>query len=159
MLHHDKINYMKNLVCILVLVFFNCSNNTKKTNEIQISDSRETLVFKIKNLEMVLTYNKNDLEKFSLIDLNNNIELSGLPELIKVDGEIPEGTNRIDNNNLDDYRGFECDSSYQFISNDIELSFAVEKFSKKRLDLTIYNSKNKNFPDGDFTLINQKKIN
>ena len=105
---------------------------------------------------MVLFLKDSKFEKFKLYNTEKNLKLEGKPELITIDGEIPEGTNRIDYNNPSDYKGFVCDSSYQFISSNVKVSFALEKNTKKRLDLTIYDSKNKDFKNGDYTLVNQK---
>ena len=80
--------------------------------------------------------------------------MAGKPELITIDGEIPEGTNRMDYNNPADIMGYECGNPYQFINEKIKIAFALEKGAKKRLDLSIYNSILKDFADGSYTLSN-----
>lgn len=147
---------MKKLIFLISLVFLNCANksNTKiKNNYISSNDS---IICVNKNIKMVLFIENNIITKFKLYNTDSQIKLEGKPELITIDGEIPEGTNRIDYNNPNDYRGYECDSTYQFINDKIKIAFALEKKTKKRLDLTIYDSSHNIFKDGDYTLVNQK---
>jgi len=153
-----KINKMKKLFFLVGIVFFNCSNksNTKNTTINSFVLKEDSIICVNKNLKMVLFLKDSKFKKFKLYNTEKNLKLEGKPELITIDGEIPEGTNRIDYNNPSDYKGFVCDSSYQFISSNVKVSFALEKNSKKRLDLTIYDSKNKDFKNGDYTLVNQK---
>lgn len=148
---------MKNLIFILFIIFNNCSNNSKvrdndKINAIVSSDS---VLYTNRKYKMVLFTENNAVKRFKLYNRKNNSELSGKSELIKINGEIPEGTNRIDYNNPSDIRGYAADSTYQYLSKNIKLAFAIEKTTKKRLDLSIYGSTLKNFNDGDHTLLNQ----
>jgi hypothetical protein len=149
---------MNKLFFLVVIVFFNCSNksNTKNATINSFVLKEDSIICVNKNLKMVLFLKDSKFEKFKLYNTEKNLKLEGKLELITIDGEIPEGTNRIDYNNPSDYKGFVCDSSYQFISSNVKVSFALEKNSKKRLDLTIYDSKNKDFKNGDYTLVNQK---
>lgn len=148
---------MKYLLLLIGIIFLNCSNksNTKNTSIESFALKEDSIICVNKNLKMVLFLKDNKFEKFKLYNTEKKLKIEGKPELITIDGEIPEGTNRVDYNNPNDYKGFECDSSYQFISNDVKVAFALEKNTKKRMDLTIYDSKNKDFKNGDYTLVNQ----
>jgi hypothetical protein len=149
---------MKKLILLASIVFFNCAN--KSNNDTNIKDNtvtnNDSIVCVNKNIKMVLFIENKSIAKFKLYNTDSQIKLEGKPELITIDGEIPEGTNRIDYNNPSDYRGYECDSTYQFINDKIKIAFALEKKTKKRLDLTIYDSSHSVFKDGDYTLVNQK---
>jgi hypothetical protein len=149
---------MKKLIFLASIVFFNCAN--KSNNDTNIKDNtvtnNDSIVCVNKNIKMVLFIENKNIAKFKLYNTDSQIKLEGKPELITIDGEIPEGTNRIDYNNPSDYRGYECDSTYQFINDKIKIAFALEKKTKKRLDLTIYDSSHNIFKDGDYTLVNQK---
>ena len=148
---------MKNLFFLTLIVFSNCSNNSKINDKVEkgTTASNDSIVYANKEYKMVLFLQQKKVGKFQLYNLKSNTSIIGKPELIKIDGEIPEGTNRIDYNNPNDIRGYEADSTYQFLSKKIEIAFATEKITKKRLDLSIYGSTNKDFIDGDYTLLNQ----
>jgi hypothetical protein len=149
---------MKKLIFLISIVFFNCANKSNidtniKNNSISTNDS---IVCVNKNIKMVLFVENKSFSKFKLYNTEKQVILEGKPELITVDGQIPEGTNRIDYNNPSDYKGYECDSTYQYINDKIKIAFALEKKTKKRMDLTIYDSNHSVFKDGDYTLLNQK---
>jgi hypothetical protein len=148
---------MKKLIFLASIFFIACAN--KSNIEKNIKDStvtnNDSIICVNKNIKMVLVVENKSIAKFKLYDIDSQIKLEGEPELITIDGEIPEGTNRIDYNNQSDYRGYECDSTYQFINDKIKISFALEKKTKKRLDLTIYGSSHSVFKNGDYTLVNQ----
>lgn len=149
---------MKKLIFLISLVFLNCANKSNTDTKIKNNNisSNDSIVCVNKNIKMVLFIENKGITKFKLYNTDSQIKLEGKPELITIDGEIPEGTNRIDYNNPNDYRGYECDSTYQFITDKIKIAFALEKKTKKRLDLTIYDSSHNIFKDGDYTLVNQK---
>lgn len=149
---------MKKLIFLISIAFFNCAN--KSNTEIIVKEnsivSNDSIVCVGKKMRMVMLFENKHITKFKLYNTDSQIKLEGKPELITIDGEVPEGTNRIDYNNPNDYRGYECDSTYQYISDKIKITFALEKKTKKRLDLTIYDSNHKVFKNGDYTLVNQK---
>ncbi len=149
---------MKKLFFLVGIVFFNCSNksNTKNATINSFVLKEDSIICVNKNLKMVLFLKDSKFEKFKLYNTEQNLNVEGKPELITIDGEIPEGTNRIDYNNPNDYRGYECDSTYQFINDKIKIVFALEKKTKKRLDLAINNSTYKDFKNQHYTLVNQK---
>ncbi len=149
---------MKKLIFLISLVFLNCANKSNTDTKIKNNNisSNDSIICVNKNIKMVLFIENKSIIKFKLYNTDSQIKLEGKPELITIDGEIPEGTNRIDYNNPNDYRGYECDSTYQFINDKIKIAFALEKKTKKRLDLTIYDSSHNIFKDGDYTLVNQK---
>lgn len=149
---------MKKLIFLISLVFLNCANKSNTDTKIKNNNisSNDSIICVNKNIKMVLFIENKSITKFKLYNTDSQIKLEGKPELITIDGEIPEGTNRIDYNNPNDYRGYECDSTYQFINDKIKIAFALEKKTKKRLDLTIYDSSHNIFKDGDYTLVNQK---
>ncbi len=148
---------MKINILFFGIICFSCFkvSTIDKTSSAMLKDS---ITYLNKDLKMILILNDVTFEKFELYNLENKFMLVGKPELITLDGEIPEGTNRIDNNNISDYKGFVCDSTYQFVSKNVGVSFAVEKNTKKRLDLTIYDSKIKAFKNGSYTLVNQEYL-
>ncbi len=149
---------MKKLIFLISLVLLNCANKSNTDTKIKNNNisSNDSIICVNKNIKMVLFIENKSIIKFKLYNTDSQIKLEGKPELITIDGEIPEGTNRIDYNNPNDYRGYECDSTYQFINDKIKIAFALEKKTKKRLDLTIYDSSHNIFKDGDYTLVNQK---
>lgn len=114
---------------------------------------RDSTVYSNKLYKVVLFREGGKVNWFKIYNIKNFSEFTGRPELITIDGEVPEGTNRIDYDNPNDHIGYLCDSSYQYFSNRFKVAFAVEKGTKRRLDLTIYNSKDKGFRDGDHTLV------
>lgn len=83
--------------------------------------------------------------------------MEGTPELIFLDGEIPECSLREDGNNPSDYRWCECGIAYQYIIEKIKVAFALEKETKKKLDLVIYDSDYNDFTNSDYTLAKQNK--
>ncbi len=149
---------MKKLIFLISIAFFNCAN--KSNTEIIVKEnsivSNDSIVCVGKKMRMVMLFENKHITKFKLYNTDSQIKLEGKPELITIDGQVPEGTNRIDYNNPNDYKGYECDSTYQYISDKIKITFALEKKTKKRLDLTIYDSNHKVFKNGDYTLVNQK---
>lgn len=74
-------------------------------------------------------------------------------KLILIDGEVPEGSLRCDNNNptrIEDY--YNCDSTYSIDEESIRISFAQEYLTRKRLDFNIDESKIPDFKEGSYTL-------
>lgn len=134
-----------------------CAYYVRLSNEDKIFTKQKTLsdstVYSNKLYKMVLFRTGGKVNRFKIYNLKNSTEFTGWPELITIDGEVPEGTNRIDYNNPNDQMGYACDSTYHYSSNRFEVVFAVEKATKRRLDLILHNSKDTNFRDGDHTLI------
>lgn len=79
------------------------------------------------------------------------------PELIKIDGEVPECGLVQDCNSLDIYDVFQCDSTYSIDTDSISISFAIEKSNRKRMDLHITDSRLQDYVDEDYTLVHQLK--
>ncbi|MBN9483943.1 MAG: hypothetical protein BGO70_10085 [Bacteroidetes bacterium 43-93] len=149
-----KIAITKHLLSLLTIVLLSCSNNTAGTNaKTKSPKSLDVICYEHGELKFTVLYKNNLVSRFELHSKLNNINLDGTPELITVDGKIPEGTNRIDYNNPDDLRGYQCDSTYMFKSDSLNIAFAMESNTKRRLDLTIYDSKSKKIINGDFTLL------
>lgn len=149
---------MKKFFFLIGIVFFNCANKSNTDINVKRNNifSNDSIVCVNKNIKMVLYVENKSFSKFKLYDTEKQVILEGKPELITVDGQIPEGTNRVDYNNPSDYKGYECDSTYQYVNDKIKISFALEKKTKRRMDLTIYDSNHSAFKDGDYTLVNQK---
>ncbi|MFY1048250.1 hypothetical protein [Chryseobacterium sp. GP-SGM7] len=150
---------MKSLIIFLTMGLLNCMGNSTTMNNTtnKITPSKKDSAIYLNNNFKIIIYSQNNMvEKFKLYKIEKKFIVEGKPELVIIDGEIPEGTNRIDYNNPDDYKGFTCDSTYQFISKNLKISFAIEKKTKKRMDLNIYDSHEKALKDGSYTLINQK---
>lgn len=147
---------MKTIKIILLFLLLGCNqrpaspSKNKIKSEIQEADSA---LYKISEWEMSIYTSKYKIVKFRLFNTNSGAAIDGTPELIMIDGKIPEGTNRIDNNHPDDKSGFSCDSSYQFISDTLKIAFAIESATANRMDLTIYSSASVAFKNGDYTLV------
>lgn len=94
------------------------------------------------NVKLCIKYinNRHDSIDFLLtidsIGLKNFKGIATLVLVEDVDGKmiVPEGTDRIDYNNLDDVIGIKCDSTYCFIGEHSSISFAIESKSKQRMD-------------------------
>jgi hypothetical protein len=75
------------------------------------------------------------------------LNYTGVANLILIEDNngnlvLPEGTNRIDYNNVNDLIGIKCDSTFQFRGidlnkNNLELVFAPENNNGKRLDFIL----------------------
>jgi hypothetical protein len=102
---------------------------------------------------MSLIVDNPDSMMFNLKQLESNNIVSGYAHLEKVDGEVPEGTNRTDYNNPNDMRGFKCDSTYSFHGADFSVYFAMESITKKRLDFGIFHSTDSVFKECSHTLL------
>jgi len=147
---------MKNLALLIIITLVSCFGKQSTTGQsISKENSSQDSIDYVNNAyEMKIYLKDKTIYDFKLYSINNDsIVLKGKPELILVDGEIPEGSLRQDHNNPNDYRGYECDATYQYISKKIKIAFALEKETYKRLDLVIYDSEVKQFIDGDYTLI------
>ena len=115
----------------------------------------DSAIYRNKNYQIFLYFKDGKIDKFKLQNTKNNIEFAGKPELVTIDEEIPEGTNRIDYNNPNDFSGYPCDSTYQFISNKVNIVFAIEKGEKKRLDLQIEGLQKSEITNSSNTLLKQ----
>ena len=149
---------MKELLLFMNIVFFNYAI-WQNTNSHIVRNSiypKDSLVYVNKNIRMVLFIKSNSIVKFKIKNTKTKVIVTGTPNLITVEGKIPEGTNRIDNNDPNDFKGYECENSYQFIGSKIKIAFALERRMRRRLDLTIYDSNLSGLEDGDYTLLNQK---
>ncbi len=149
---------MKELFLFMNIVFFNYAI-WQNTNSHIVRNSiypKDSLVYVNKNIRMVLFIKSNSIVKFKIKNTKTKVIVTGTPNLITVEGKIPEGTNRIDNNDPNDLKGYECETSYQFIGSKIKIAFALERRTRRRLDLTIYDSNLSGLEDGDYTLLNQK---
>jgi len=144
---------------LIFLGFTNCINSVQK-NHIVVPkiETNKILVYSHNEYKLTLYFFGKNIEKFSLQNTINNTKITEKPELVTVDGEIPEGTNRIDYNNPKDFIGYPCDSTYQFVSAKINIAFALERTSGKRLDLSIWKSEIVDFKIGDFTLLKETQI-
>lgn len=138
----------------MFFILSNCFNKQQVSNHnvLQNSYSQDTLTYSNNIYKIKVHLKDKEINYFKLSKISNSEELQGTPELILINGEIPEGSLRQDYNNLNDYRGYKCDASYQYITKKIKIAFALEKNTKKRLDLIIYDSNNKNFANGNYTL-------
>ena len=86
-------------------------------------------------------------------ELNNSISKSkveGNAKLVLVENDVPE-CGLVEDYNTPDYM-YQCDSTYAFISNSFRMNFALEKESRERMDLQIWESTLADFPDGGYTL-------
>ena len=149
---------MKELIVLFVVIFFSCSNSSSnQTNQKSVvaKEAIDSLIYSNKEYKIVLYFVSKQIDKFKLYNLKNNFELLGKPELITIDGEIPEGTNRIDYNNPNDFSGYPCDSTYRFISGNLHIAFATVKETKKRLDLQIEGFPKSDLENGGYTLLRQ----
>lgn len=148
---------MKNLSLIILVSLVSCFGKQPTSNQSRHSEKhpQDSLVYANSVYKMTVYSKDKIIYGFKLYNINNSTELEGTPELILVDGEIPEGSLRQDHNNPNDYRGYKCDAAYQYIVEKIKIAFALEKDTHKRLDLVIYDSEVKHFKDGDYTLIRE----
>lgn len=148
---------MKSLFIIIAVTIVSCFNKQSKSDQGTFNSKayQDTLVYLNNDYKMTI-YSRNEaIYDFKLYNIKTSVQLEGTPELILVDGEIPESSLREDHNNPNDYRGYECDNAYQYIIEKIKVAFALEKGTKKRLDLVIYDSDYKDFINGDYTLVKQ----
>jgi len=150
---------MKSLCIIIAVTIVSCFNKQPKSDQGIFSSKtyQDTLVYLNNDYKMTIYSRDEVIYDFKLYNIKTSVQLEGTPELILVDGEIPEGSLREDHNNPNDYSGYECDSTYQYIIEKIKVAFALEKGTKKRLDLVIYDSDYKDFINGDYTLVKQNK--
>lgn len=149
---------MKNslfLITITLVSFFGIQSTTGQSISCE-NKAQVCIVYTNKIYKIAVYLEDNTIYYFKLHNIiNDSIELNGKPELILVEGEIPEGSLRQDHNNPNDYRGYNCIATYQFITEKIKIAFALEKETYKRLDLVIYNSELEHYIDGDYTLIRE----
>ncbi|WP_437918739.1 hypothetical protein [Sphingobacterium sp. LRF_L2] len=148
---------MKSLFIIIAVTTVSCCNKQPKSGQDIFSSKidQDTVVYLNNDYKMTI-YSKDEvIYDFKLYNIKTSVKLNGTPELILVDGEIPEGSLREDHNNPNDYREYECDSAYQYAIEKIKVAFALEKGIKKRLDLVIYDSDYKDFINGGYTLVKQ----
>ncbi len=150
---------MKDLIILIVVLFFSCSNRgnqiaVNKKSEV-VQELNDSTTYSNKEYKLYLYFKGNTIEKFKLYNTKNNFEFVGRAELVTVDGEIPEGTNRIDYNDPNDFSGYPCDSTYHFNSGKIHIDFAIEKGTKKRLDLYVDGFQKSDIENGGFTLVKQ----
>lgn len=144
---------MKDVIILLSIFFLSCSSNQINNVVASTIELNDSVVYSNKEYKIILYYEHGRISKYELSNSKNNFKFLGEPVLVTIDGKIPEGTNRIDYNNPNDIRGYFCDSTYQYISDSINVSFAIEKSTRIRLDLSIYDSNNENFTNGDYTLL------
>ncbi|MCR5863174.1 hypothetical protein LRS05_14025 [Flavobacterium sp. J372] len=150
------IKLMIPLFIIIAFTTLGCFNNQPNSNkELSIKSNQDTLVYLNNDYKMTIYSNEKAIYGFKLYNIHTSVKIEGTPEIILVEGEIPEGSLREDHNNPQDYKGYECSSAYQYIANEIKVVFALEKLTKDRLDLGIYNSFLNDFSNGDFTLVKQ----
>ena len=137
-----------------------CINNNARIEAVGSKDFLNVglYLYSNKHYEMSIIDTNLDSIKFDLKDLKSGININGYAHLIKVDGEIPEGTNRIDYNNPEDLIGIKCDSAYSFCSKNFCIYFAMESITKKRLDFGIYNTSDSIFKESSHTLL-LKQVN
>lgn len=149
---------MKTLLIILSSITIGCFFKQPKFDQIYFisKTSLDTLVYLNKDYKMTIYSNEEIIYDFKLYNLKTSVNLNGTPELILINGEIPEGSLREDHNNPNDYKGYECSGTYQYVIENIKIAFALEKTTKMRLDLVIYDSNYKDFINGDYTLIKQQ---
>ncbi len=99
-------------------------------------------LYRNSNVELYVKYinDSHDSIDFLLtidsIGLKNFRGIATLVLVEDVDGKmiVPEGTDRIDYNNHDDLIGIKCDSTYYFVGEHKNISFAIESKSKQRMD-------------------------
>ena len=115
--------------------------------------------------EQAVSYG-NDMFSIHLNKLNDTVyaselrgevskkELKGCAKLIRIDNEVPECGLVGDYNNTDYI--YQCDSTYNFVTNSFNMSFALEKESRERMDMQICNSAQTDFSDGGYTLYRLK---
>jgi hypothetical protein len=88
-----------------------------------------------------LSYLDESRVKFTL-SLGMNYVITDTANLIRIENlkgqrVIPEGTNRIDYNNIDDLIGYKCDSTFTYFNDSVDITFALENLTHKRLDLQL----------------------
>ena len=92
---------------------------------------------------------------FKLIDEVSGKKIEGCAKLITIENEVPGCGLVVDYNNTDFI--YQCDSTYGFVSNSFKMSFAMEKGSKERMDMQIWQSTLNNFLEGEYTLYRLNK--
>ena len=143
---------------LCVFSFFcaiSCENGHSKSAlpEIENVVNTRSYLYSNKYYEMSFIADNPDSMMFILKHLQSNKIVSGYAHLEKVDGEVPEGTNRTDYNNPNDRMGFKCDSTYSFHGADFSVYFAMESITKKRLDFGVYHSTDSVFKECSYTLL------
>jgi len=131
---------MKIYYAILVLLMSYCPNKLNHKTVALRNAVEDSLIFSNNDFKMTIYMDNLMVTYFKLINNKNKLSIAGRPELVKVLGEIPEGTNCIDYNVTNDNMGYECDSTYQYIHDNIDISFAIEKTNKGRINLMFYES-------------------
>jgi hypothetical protein len=104
----------------------------------------DSVKYSSSNYIFYVYYCDNELKGFKFISIHDLDTIQGLAQLIKVDGIVPEGTNCMDYNNPKDSSGFECDSTYMFNNGLCDISFTIEKYTRKRLELIVQDKCNLN---------------
>ena len=96
----------------------------------------------------------NRIIRFKILNKHTHSELVYTPELILVLGEVPERSLSVDLNRSDDCL-YQCDSTYDVVTDSISIAFALEVSNHRRMDLSIFNSQLQDFITGDHTLVQQ----
>ncbi len=105
---------------------------------------------------IMLRQKSDNMVDFIILNKDTQSKMVCTPALVIIDGDIPEGSLRVDHNRLDECL-YQCDSTYCINTDSISIAFALEVSNHKRLDLVIYNSRLQDFIDGDYTLVQQPK--
>lgn len=149
----SSIKLIMSFFIITVFTSVGCFNNQPKSvKQLSIIANEDTLVYLNNDYKMTIYLNEKAICGFELYNIHTSVKIEGTPEIILVEGEIPDGSLREDHNNPQDYKGYECSEAYEYIANEIKIAFALEKVSKEKLDLVIYDSFLNDFSNGDFTL-------
>lgn len=103
---------------------------------------------------VLLERKANRIVRFKILNKYTHSELVYTPELVLVLGEVPERSLSVDQNRSDDTL-YQCDSTYDVLTDSISIAFALEVSNHRRMDLSIFNSQLQDFITGDHTLVQQ----
>lgn len=134
-------------------------DTSSKKNQ-NIDEYAEKYQLKNDSLDIILSISKPSAKdsKFQLdISVNKNIHhLNGTAELVLVENSdgsmtVPEGTAILDKTTQKEYF---CDSTFMYVSKNINISYAPESKTRKRLSLLLYKSMLPGINNSDYTLYN-----
>lgn len=100
----------------------------------------------------------NIIVEFDIQNKKTHSQATFTPELIEIDGTVPEGSLRLDYNLPDIFENwYQCDSTYSIEADSASISFALEVVNHKRMEVIIWESNIQGIDSGSYTLYQQHK--
>lgn len=166
-----KLNFFPLMVLLLLSCNKASKDNFKKENIVEVDTASLNDIFPVNSKTEILndkenksieyfagdsifvTIKKRDMKSISFDLLFNKKNVKGTADLVMLEDNgkyyIPEGTPILDENTQEEYV---CDSTYSFDNKNLNLTFAIENITKKRLSFIVSNSGIKSVNDGFYTL-------